>query len=207
MKSIIKITILCLFSLSIMNSNSQSQQKIEMKIDDVGNAKLNISMTMKAQEWQVWNSNYGNNPSALKRDMERAMPAYFLDDFKLEKDDMNRSFNLSLNAYGVCEINKRGKWIVDTDQKNAQLTELTDNKYMLVTSPTEFGGQLQQTFIIELPESAKKIKTDKDAFGKSVFEFDMDAPSSGFNIMRWAGILLIVVGGSWAGKLTMNKNQ
>ena len=173
MKSIIKITILCLFSISIMNGNSQSQQKIEMKIDDVGNAKLNISMTMKAQEWQVWNSNYGNNPSALKLDMEHAMPAYFLDNFKLEKDDMNRSFNLSLNAYGVCEINKRGKWIVDTDQKNAQLTELTKNKYMLVSSLSEYGGQLQQTYIIELPENAKKIKTDKDAFGKSIFEFEM----------------------------------
>ena len=132
--------------------------------------------------------------------------AAYTDDFKLDKDDMNRSFNLSLNAYGVCDINKRGKWIVDTEQKNAQLTELTENKYMLVSSPQEYGGSLQQTFIIELPETAKNIKTDKNAFGKSVFEFDMDAPSSGFNVMRWAGILLIVIGGGWAGKSMLKNN-
>ncbi len=185
MKTLIKIISASLLFLCI-NASAQSQQKIEMRIDSIGNAKLNISMTMNAQEWQIWNSNYGNNPSALKRDIERGMPAYFLDDFKLDKDDMNRSFNLSLNAYGVCDINKRGKWIVDTEQKNAQLTELTENKYMLVSSPQEYGGSLQQTFIIELPETAKNIKTDKNAFGKSVFEFDMDAPSSGFNVMRWA---------------------
>ena len=185
--------------------NAQLQQKIEMRIDSIGNAKLNVSSTMNAQQWQVWNSNYGNNPSALKRDIERNMPAYFLDDFKLEKDDMNRSFNLSLNAYGACEINKRGKWVVDTDQNNAQLTELTDNKYMLVSSPPEYGGNLQQTFIIELPKDAKNIKTDNDAFGKTVFEFDMDPPSSGFNVMRWAGILLIIVGGGWAGKSALEK--
>ncbi len=184
---------------------AQSQQKIEMRIDSIGNAKLNISMTMNAQEWQIWNGNYGNNPSALKRDIERGMPAYFLDDFKLEKDDMNRSYNLSLNAYGVCEINKRGKWMVDTEQKNAQLTELADNKYMLVSSPPEYGGNLQQTYIIELPQDAKNIKTDKDAFGRSVFEFDMEPPSSGFNMIRWAGILLIVIGGGWAGKNTFLK--
>ncbi|MEO1030200.1 MAG: hypothetical protein AAFX55_02290 [Bacteroidota bacterium] len=199
MKSIVKF-IVCLSLLFSIGAHSQSQQKIEMKIDEIGNAKISVSMTMNAQQWQLWNSNYGNNQSALKRDMERSMPAYFLDDFKLEKDDMNRSFNLSLNAYGVCEINKRGKWIVDTDQKDAQLTELTETKYMLVSSPPEYGGQLQQTFIIELPENAKKIKTEKNAYGKSVFEFDMDPPSSGFNLMRWAGILLIVVGGGWAGK-------
>ena len=203
MKTLIRIIICVVLFNSIINA--QSQQKIEMRIDSIGNAKLTVSMTMNAQQWQVWNANYGNNPSALKRDIERSMPAYFLDDFKLEKDDMNRSFNLSLNAYGVCEINKRGKWIVDTDQKNAQLTELTKTKYMLVSSPPEYGGNLQQTFIVELPQDAKKIKIDKDAYGKSIFEFDMEAPSSSFNFMRWAGILLIVVGGGWAGKDLIKK--
>ena len=205
MKTRIKTFIIALIIAFALKLNGQSQQKIEMRIDSIGNAKLNISMIMNAQEWQIWNSNYGNNPSALKRDIERGMPAYFLDDFKLEKDDMNRSFNLSLNAYGVCDINKRGKWTVDTEQKNAQLTELAENKYMLVSSPQEYGGSLQQTFIIELPEDAKNIKTDKNAFGKSVFEFDMEAPSSGFNIMRWAGILFIVIGGGWAGKSILDK--
>ena len=204
MKTTVKILIISALLFN-MNALAQSQQKIEMRIDSIGNAKLNISMTMNAQEWQIWNSNYGNNPSALKRDIERGMPAYFLDDFKLEKDDMNRSFNLSLNAYGVCDINKRGKWVVDTEQKNAQLTELTEHKYMLVSSPPEYGGSLQQTFIIELPKDAKRIKTDKNAFGKSVFEFDMEPPSSGFNAMRWAGLLLILVGGGWAGKDVLDK--
>ncbi len=196
----IKYCILCFCILiSTIVFAQQSHQKIEMKIDAIGNAKLNISMTMTAQQWQTWNANYGNNPSALKRDMERAMPAYFVDDFKLEKDDMNRSFNLSLNAYGVCEINKRGKWIANTDQKNAQLTELTDHKYMLVSSPLEFGGTIQQTFIIEFPEEAKNIKIEKDAYSNTLFEFKMDNPSN-FNLMRWSGLLLLVVGGVWTGK-------
>jgi hypothetical protein len=188
-----------------LNSLAQSQQKIEMRLDSIGNAKLNLSMTMNAQEWQMWNNNYGKNPSALKRDIERSMPAYFLDDFNLDKDDMNRSFNLSFNAYGVCEINKRGKWIIDTEQKNAQLTELTNHKYMLVSSPPEYGGKLQQTYIIDLPDGAKNVKIDENAYGKSVFEFDMDPPSSGFNTMRYAGIFLFLVGGAWVGRNILKK--
>jgi len=198
MKILIIPIYILLFSL---NGIAQTQQKIEMRIDSVGDAELNMSMTMNAQQWQIWNSNYGNNPSALKRDIERSMPAYFLDDFELNKDDMNRSFNLKLNAYGVCEINKRGKWIIDTEQKKAQLTKLTEHKYMFVSSPPEFGGNIQQTFIIELPVDAKNITIEKDAFGKSVFEFDMSPPSSGFNVMRYAGILIFLVGGAWSGRL------
>ncbi len=206
MKSTKNYMLSFLILISVTVFAQQSNQKIEMIMDNVGNAKINISMTMNAAQWQEWNTNYGNNPSALKRDIERGMPAFIVDDFKLDKDDMNRTFNLSLNAYGACEIDKRGKWTMDTDQKDAQVTELTDHKYMLVSSPPEFGGNLQQTYIIEFPEEANNIKIDKDAFGKSVFEFKMDNPSSGFNLVRWSGILLIIVGGGWLGKNALAKN-
>lgn len=176
-------------------TSQQLQQKMEMKIDALGNAKIIVSMTMNAQQWQVWLSNLGNNPTALKREIERGMPAYFLDDFKLEKDDMNRSFSLSLNAHGVCEINKRGTWTIDTDQKNAHVTELTKRKYMLVSSPPELGGTVQQTYILEFPDEASDIKIDKDAYGKSIFKFEMDGPGTGFRFLSWAGIALILVGG------------
>src|SRR5690606_29085744 len=143
----------------------------------------------------------GNNPAALKREIERSMPAYFLEDYKLEKDDMNRSFTLSLKALGVCKIDKRGKWSIDTGQKNANVTELTSHKYMLVSSPPELGGTVQQTYVIEFPKEAKKVKVDKDTFGQSIFEFEMDGPKPlKLNLMRIAGIALLVIGGGWTGK-------
>lgn len=205
MKTLATPIIIILTLISWIGHSQQSNQKIEMKINEIGNATINISMTMNAAQWQQWNGTYGTNASALKRDVERSMPAFVVDDFNLEKDDMNRSFNLSLNAYGVCKINKRGQWIMDTDQKNAQLTELTEHKYMLVSSPPEFGGTVQQTYIIEFPEEAQDIKIDKDSFGKSIFEFEMDNPSSSFSFMRWSSLFLLIVGGSWLGKNAMSK--
>jgi len=191
----LKNYIVIVFLLAYATAFSQQmQQKIDMKIDSVGNAKFSISMNMTAQQWQIWLDNLGNNPAALKREIERSMPAWFLDDFKLEKDDMNRSFNLSLNAYGVCDINKRGVWTLDTDQKDAQLTEINDHKYMFVSSPLEYGGTLQQSYTIEFPEEAKNIKVDKDAYGQTIFSFGMEGPSSGFNLMRWGGLALMVFG-------------
>lgn len=183
--------------LTAINGHSQTQQKIDMKLDAIGNSRLTISMTMNAQQWQVWLQTLGNNPAALKREVQRSMPAYFLDDFNLEKNDMERSFTLSLNAYGACQVDKRGNWILDTEQKNANLTELTSHKYMLVSSPAEFGGTIQQTFTIEFPEEAENIKVEKDAFGKSVFKFQMKNSTAGFNILFWAGAVLLVMGGAW----------
>ncbi len=198
------LTLLLTITLTTVRAQ-QSQQKIEMRLDAIGNTKIKVSMTMNAMQWQNWIATVGSNPAALKRETQRAMPAYILDNFKLDKDDMNRSFTLTFNAYGTCKIDKRGNWILETDQKNAQLTELTSHKYMLVSSPPELGGTVQQTFIIEFPDEAKAIKTDTNAFGKSIFKFKMNTPSSGFNIMRWAGVFLILAGGSWAGKKIITK--
>ena len=181
----------------------QNSQNIEMIIDALGNADLKISMKMNAQQWQIWNSNFGNNPAALKREIERNMPGYFLGDFELKKQDMERSFEFNLKAYGVCKIDKRGEWSFETDEKDVNLTKLTDTKYMMVSSPPEYGGQLQQTFIINFPEEATDIEVDEDSYGKTVFEFKMQEPSSGIDLMRWAGVLFMLTGGALAGKKTL----
>ena len=178
----------------------QMNQKIDMILDEQGNAQIKMSMTMNAQAWQTWIQSVGNNPAGLKRSVEREMPAYFLDDFKLEKNDMERSFELSLKAYGVCKVDKRGNWILETDDKNVQLTELTERKYMYVASPPEMGGQVQQTYMIEFPEAAQNIEVEEDAFGKTIFEFDMalDTPSGG-GWLRWSGLGLMLLGLAWLG--------
>lgn len=188
-----------------INGYSQIQQKIDMKVDAIGNSQLTISMTMNAGQWQMWLQTLGNNPAALKREVERGMPAYFLDDFKLEKNDMERSFVLSLNAYGACKVDKRGNWTLDTEQKNANITTLTDHKYILVSSPPELGGNVQQTFTIEFPEEAHNIKIDKDAYGKTHFKFQMRNSTAGFNIMLWAGVILLLMGGAWFVKNIVQK--
>lgn len=204
----LKYTFVFVFALILFSGyGQQMQQKIEMRIDSIGNAKVAVSMNMNAQEWQSWLAGVGSNPAILKREIERSMPTYFLDDFDLKKNDMERSFSLTFKAYGVCNIDKRGNWILETDQKNANLTELTEHKYMLVSSPPEFGGTMQQTFIVEFPKAAHNIDIDKDAFGESVFKFKMKDSSSGINYLRWAGIALIVVGGALSGKNLMSKKS
>lgn len=207
MKNYRKLITLLLVLFIATAYGQQLQQKIDMRIDSIGNAKIKLSMTMNAQQWQIWQGSLGNNPAALKREVERGMPGYFLDDFKLEKDEMNRSFELSLNAYGACDIDKRGTWIVETDQKDANLTKLTENKYMLVSSPIESGGTIQQTYTIELPEKASNIKVDTDAYGKSIFKFEMESPSGGFNLLRLSGLALFLIGGAWTGGSLLSKSK
>ncbi|MEM6725852.1 MAG: hypothetical protein AAF598_17555 [Bacteroidota bacterium] len=183
-----------LFLGLMATAQTPMKQKIEMNINQEGSAELKISQKMDAQQWQNWIATTGSNPALLKRQIEKDMPAFFLDDFKLEKNEMDRSFELSLKAYGVCKVDKRGDWILETDAKEVDLTELGERKYMYVHSPIEYGGQLQQTTIIQFPEKAEGIEVDTDAFGKTIFEFDMQEEKAGFGIPGYGGIALLVIG-------------
>lgn len=192
-----KLSLLVLLATALSASAQDMQQKIDMVISGLGDATMSISMTLAARQWDAWNQSLGNNPAALKRDIERSMPGYFLEDFKLDKNDMERSFTVTLRAPGICKVDKKGRWILETDQKNPQITELGDGKYMMVQSPKELGGTVQQTTMISFPDQASDIKLEKDAFGKTVFEFEMAEPTSASGFMLWIGLGLLLAGVAW----------
>ncbi|MBC2605098.1 hypothetical protein [Pelagicoccus albus] len=190
--------ILALASLILATAAfAQSKQKIAMNMDKVGNVEVVTSMTMPASQWDLWQETVGNNPAALKRETQRSMPAYVLRDFDLKRNDMERSFELKFTALGMCKVDKRGNWIFETGVRNADITELGDAKFMYVDNPQEFGGSIQQVFTISFPEEASDIEVGTDAFGKTVFTFDMQTPGQ-VNASLLAGSGLMIVGLAWA---------
>lgn len=203
-----KKTVLFIFVLICANfiqAQEMLKTKMEMRIDSIGDAIIKVSTTMNAQQWQMWSQTYGNNPALLKRSMEKELPGYFLDNYNLEKNDMDRSFTFTFKAYGACNVNKKGIWIVNTDQKKPDLTKITDYKYMMVSNDMENG--LQETVVIEFPESARNIEEAKDAFDKTQFEFEMKGGEAGINWMLWIGILLAAAGGGWAVFISISDRQ
>jgi hypothetical protein len=195
MKKILFVIMIVFWVLQLFAQREPLRQRIEMRIDSIGNAHMKVSMTMNAGQWQMWLQSGGNNPAIMKRTMERALPGYFLDDFNLVRNDMERSFEFSFKAYGVCQVNRRGKWIVNTEQKNAEITTLTDRKYMMVSM--DAMNNLQITQFLEFPSQARNITITKDAYDRSQFVFDMDAPRQKTGITFWLGLLLILSGSGW----------
>ncbi|MDO5656564.1 MAG: hypothetical protein Q4G27_10530 [Flavobacteriaceae bacterium] len=186
------ITFYILLFLTSVMTQAQNGQNMNVKLDSLGNAQFTMDVKLSAQQWDVWNSSYGSNPAMIKRELERSMPAYFLDNFKLEKNDMERSFRLGFVGYGVCEIDKKGKWIINTDQKNAQITEMNASRYMLVTQgENNTPGAMMN---LQFPKEAKKIKQDKDAFGNVIFTFIMEENHSKPNYLMLGGFAFIILG-------------
>ncbi|HEY4198037.1 MAG TPA: hypothetical protein VGM63_21000 [Mucilaginibacter sp.] len=206
MKLIFKtITINCLMLLAILAGTRYSFaqdptaqiQEFDVKIDKLGDATWEVSTKMTQSQWEGFKQGpLVNDPSITKRNMERAMSTYVIEDFKRDLDEMNRSVKMSFKVKAMAAYKGDGKWELRLDSKNPTITKLADNAQMM-TSNTNINGQLvQQIYKVYFPDGASNIQQSTDSFGKALFTY-----SSGGGMGAWftwnniVGILLIIAAG------------
>src|SRR5687768_7464394 len=128
MKKIYSILLLCVL---IQQAHGQEEvkglkQTFDITIDELGGAMVEVSMKLNASQWDYFKKNIGNNISILKREMEKALPKYFLSDFNYSEDAMERTYRVKFKTEGLASINKNGKWEGKLDSKNPDVTKLSD---------------------------------------------------------------------------------
>src|SRR5690606_17480215 len=118
-----KKIIYLLFAFFSINATANAQngnqdptsitQEIDYYLDDLGNAKMEIKMKMNAQQWQAFKASpVASNPTIFKRDMERQMAAYLLEDIKTELKENDRQSVTSMVAKNTAVYKGNDKWEV-----------------------------------------------------------------------------------------------
>jgi hypothetical protein len=197
---IIKLRTLLLLLL-LASNRGQAQESIEsmkqvidITADDLGNASLDVSMKLNAQQWDMLKKSMGNNTSIFKREMEKALPKYFLSDFNYSEDQMERTYKLKFKVLGLLSINKDGIWEAKLDTKKPDITKLSDREYVITENLNVNGSLVQQTQKLHLPEGAENVKLEKDSFGKAVLRYSLGGSSSSLIFMILGGVLIAAGG-------------
>jgi hypothetical protein len=194
--------LLCFISIMLFQYYSHAQQIVEglkqifdISMDDKGNAAVEVSMKLNASQWDNYKkSAMSNNNSILKKEMERALPKYYLTDFKYSEDQMERSYKVAFNVLGFGTLGKGGKWESKLETKNPDVTKLSDREFVLTQNMTTNGLFINQTQKVHLPSNANNAKIEKDSFGNSIMTY---STSIGLmpRLITYGGILLILAGG------------
>jgi hypothetical protein len=168
-------------------------QQITIKIDNLGDAAWEFDQNMTQAQWENFkNSTLVNDPSMAKRNMERAMSTYVLEDFNRTVDDMNRSIKMTFKVKAAALYNGNGNWTFKLDSKNPQVSKLADNSYMLISNMYVGNALVQQTSKIFFPDGASNIQQTTDSFGKALFTYSKGGGLlSYFSWNNILGVLLI----------------
>jgi hypothetical protein len=169
-------------------------QEFTVNIDKLGDATMELTQKMTASQWENFKqAPIFNDPSMAKRDMERSMSTYVIEDFKRDIDEMNRTVKLSLKVKSYAQYKGNGQWSLKIDSKNPQVTKLTDNAYMITGNAAMGSILVQQIYKIYFPGNATDVAQTTDEFGKAIFTYEA---GSGFtSYFKWnniAGLLLIL---------------
>ncbi len=199
-----KITesLIALLSLTTLSTNSYSQvtpedptslvQDFTVNLDRLGNATMVLTQKMNASQWATFKtSQVYNDPAMAKRDMERSMSTYVIDDFKRDMDEMNRQVTLTLKVISYAQYKGNGQWSLKIDSKNPQVTKLTDKAYMITGNAVMGNSLVQQIFKIYFPGAASDVKQTTDEFGKAIFTYNA---GGGFvSYLKWNNIVGLIL--------------
>lgn len=170
------------------------QQDMKVKFDDKGNAHISVSMELNASQWDMFKRNVGGNTAYLKRQMEKGLPKFFLDDFKYSEESMDRKYTLEFEAYGVVSQDRHGKWRAELDAEDPDINKISDQEFELEVNYATNGALIEQRQRIFLPANATDSKIEKDSFGKAILTYKI-GDSSMDRILFFLGLALIAGGG------------
>lgn len=174
------------------------KQNINFNIDNLGDGHLEVSISFTAAQWDNFKRTMGNNTDLLKRQMERALPSYYLQNFAYKEDAMNRSYVLSFDALGMAKINDDGLWQLNLDLKKPDITKLSDNIYSLTSTYNYQGALMEQVAKVVLPTAGSDFKQGEDSFGKAIFTYSLTPSTHGTRLLLLGlGVLLVVMGLAW----------
>lgn len=182
-----KIYFILIILASCIKVNAQQvdplKENMTFDIDNLGDGKITMSMTYNASQWDNFQKIYGSNAlNLLKRQMERSLPAYYLQDWDYKEDAANRTYTLSFQALGLAKIDDNGSWVIDLDQKKPDITKMSDRNYAMTTTYNSYGVLVQELIKINLPDGAGNVTQDKNAFGKAIFTYELSPAHKG---SRW----------------------
>lgn len=198
-----KIILLSLYVVFCTAANAQMgqadpttlTQEIDYHLDELGDARMELRMKMNAAQWQAFKASpVASNPSVFKRNMEREMSAYVLQDFKTELEEDARASLTTLKAKNTATYKGKGKWEVKLGLKNPNVTAVSDNCYLITGNLASGSGVIHQIQKMFFPEGASDIRQDTDSFGNAIFTYRLDVEKSGINMLSILGGLFCLSG-------------
>jgi len=107
------LLVLAALVLLPVSVRAQAAPKTANIIQDVasdGSIALSVEMSFDAAAWRQWKSQVGDDPSRLRAMMKHQFSALVIDDFKFEKDDLNRTAKMTMRSPAGPELRKDGRF-------------------------------------------------------------------------------------------------
>jgi hypothetical protein len=164
-------------------------------VDPYGDGTITVTFRLSASQWENWREQYGDHPDLLKRDFQQQFAKYALDDFKLERNDMDRTAVATIGARALTTIRGDGFRAIEME-KGARFVSNSGSEWIFesVSQASPYSPIITETSRIILPAQATNVRLENEGGGLQQLVFQMPENTQSDGLLFWLGIAGIVVG-------------
>lgn len=157
-----------------------------------GSLQLAMEMTFDAAAWRQWKSQVGDEPSRLRAMMKHQFSAYVVDDFKLEKDDLNRTAKISMRSPAGPELRKDGRFRIPIE-KEFRLVNNTGREWFF-SGNNPYANNSLQTIRFVLPANAQGVALNAAGSAEQGLIYSLVVPAGRSRTVIIAGAIVMLLG-------------
>jgi hypothetical protein len=168
------------------------------KIDEHGDAAVEVTFQYNATKWAKWKEEYANHPDIVLRDMRYTMAAAVIEDFSLEKDDVQRKALGKIKARALARYRNGGEFVVEIP-KALTLVTGADKDWIFSSTSGRNGEIVSTTERLKLPAGANDVHLSPGGdFNNLIYTIDVSpARPKGWMFagvaMLCTGVVLLVI--------------
>lgn len=176
-------------------ARAQSLPKTADIAEDVapdGSVNMGFQMTFDAAPWRAWKSMIGDEPARLRAMMRHQFAAFTLEDFKLDRDDMNRVAKISMRSPSGPELRDDGSFQVPVDGYFRLVNNAGNVWYFSGNNPS--AGYTLNNVKVTLPANAQNAYVANPNNPDQALVFALTPPPSSSRWYYLAGGAALILG-------------
>ena len=165
---------------------------IVQEVGPDGSINLTFQMSFDAGPWKVWKMLVGDEPARLRAMMRHQFAALVIDDFKVEKDEMNRSAKITMRSPAGPELRKDQRFQIAVEGW-FRLINHTGREWFFSGNNPSAGNSLNTVKIV-LPENTIEASLVNTGTPDQALVYALSVPVGKSRVFVWSGAVILLLG-------------
>jgi len=157
-----------------------------------GSVAFSVRSTFDADAWATWKVQVGDQPARLRAMFQHQFAATVIEDFKLERDDLNRTASVSMRSPVGPILRRDGTFFLPME-KEFRLVNHTGREWFFSGNNPHAGNSLNTVKLV-LPANVVEISLINPGTSEQGLVYSLAVAAGPSRILVWVGGVILVVG-------------
>ena len=157
-----------------------------------GSVDLTFQMAFDALPWKYWKDQVGDDPARLRGMLKYQFAAYVIDDFKFEKDDLNRTAKITMHSPAGAELRKDEGLQIPVEGWCRPISHAGREWFFSGNNPS--AGNQPTTVKIVLPANTVDASLVNAGTADQALVYTVSAPAGKARLFVWSGAVFMLLG-------------